>query len=209
MNSYKIVTTGDGSSSVISPIFEGELYHSERGAMGEAEHVFIRFLRDSDRVFEVGLGTGLNALLSMQSGLRLDYTAVELYPIDEKLGEKLSYSGDDLLSLHRAPWGVKVALTENFTLTKLLADITTLDVGLECYDTIFFDAFAPDTVPEQWTVAVFEKLYRSLATKGGQLLTYSAKGSVKQALRQAGFTVTRLVGALGKRHMLRALKYTP
>lgn len=208
MNSYKIATTADGSSTVSSSVFQGELYHSQRGAMGEARHVFARFLRDSDRVFEVGLGTGLNALLAMQSGLRLDYTAVELYPVNEDLVDRLSYCCADLLALHRAPWGERFALSTDFTLTKLHADIATLDMGFECYDTIFFDAFAPDAVPEQWTVAVFEKLYRSLAAKGGQLLTYSAKGSVKQALRQAGFTVTRLEGALGKRHMLRALKET-
>lgn len=208
MDNYEIITTDDGSSTVSSSVFRGELYHSERGAVGESRHVFVRFLHHGDRVFEVGFGTGLNALLSMQSGLRLDYTAVELYPVDEELVGRLSYFCHDLRALHRAPWGERVVVCPDFALTKLRADIVALEMGEGCYDTVFFDAFAPDTVPEQWTVSVFEKLYRSLAADG-QLLTYSAKGSVKRALRQAGFTVTRLEGALGKRHMLRALKYTP
>ena len=41
---------------------------------------------------------------------------------------------------------------------------------------------------------------------GGILVTYSAKGVVKEHLRQAGFVVKRLPGALGKRHMVRAEK---
>ena len=46
----------------------------------------------------------------------------------------------------------------------------------------------------------------TLLRPGGVLVTYSAKGTVKQALRAAGFDVTRLPGALGKRHMVRALR---
>ncbi|HON70670.1 MAG TPA: MnmC family methyltransferase, partial [Tenuifilum sp.] len=38
------------------------------------------------------------------------------------------------------------------------------------------------------------------------LVTYSAKGLVKQNLRQAGFNVERLQGPPGKRHMVRAWK---
>jgi tRNA U34 5-methylaminomethyl-2-thiouridine-forming methyltransferase MnmC len=38
------------------------------------------------------------------------------------------------------------------------------------------------------------------------LVTYSAKGTVKQALRSTGFEVERIEGAAGKRHMLRAIK---
>jgi len=37
-------------------------------------------------------------------------------------------------------------------------------------------------------------------------VTYSAKGTVKQALRQAGLRVERLAGPPGKRHMIRAHK---
>jgi tRNA U34 5-methylaminomethyl-2-thiouridine-forming methyltransferase MnmC len=43
-------------------------------------------------------------------------------------------------------------------------------------------------------------------TGNGTLVTYSSKGEVKRALRQAGFTVKRLPGPAGKRHMLQAVK---
>ena len=38
------------------------------------------------------------------------------------------------------------------------------------------------------------------------LVTYSAKGTVKRAMRAVGFIVKRLEGPPNKRHMLRAIK---
>lgn len=200
----EIITTADGSTTLRSTVF-GELYHSDRGALGEAHHVFIRFLHSGDRVLEVGLGSGLNALLSLQSGLRLDYTAVELYPVGNDTVERLSFCDNDLRSIHHAPWGVRCRVTDDFSLLKIEDDLLNVDFEPLAFDTIFFDAFAPDVVPEMWSLEAFKKLYLATAA-GGQLLTYSAKGSVKDALRQAGYTVERLQGALGKRHMVRAVK---
>ena len=45
-----------------------------------------------------------------------------------------------------------------------------------------------------------------ILSEGGLLVTYSAKGTVKRNLREAGFDVKRLPGALGKRHMVRAVR---
>ena len=73
------------------------------------------------------------------------------------------------------------------------------------FDVIYFDAFAPDAQPELWSAEVMERMF-SILKPGGVLVTYSAKGTVKQALRTAGFEVVRLPGALGKRHMVRAVK---
>ena len=42
--------------------------------------------------------------------------------------------------------------------------------------------------------------------KDGILVTYSAKGSVRRAMQEVGFTVERLPGPPGKREMLRARK---
>ncbi|MFO8000426.1 MAG: MnmC family methyltransferase [Marinilabilia sp.] len=41
---------------------------------------------------------------------------------------------------------------------------------------------------------------------GGVLTTYSVKGTVKRAMKQAGLTVTKIPGPPGKREMLRAIK---
>ena len=63
-----VTITGDGSSTVYLPGLN-EHYHSTHGAVQESRHVFIEaglkiLKKDNIRVFEMGFGTGLNALLS-------------------------------------------------------------------------------------------------------------------------------------------------
>jgi len=69
--SLKIITTGDGSHSLLNESLN-ETYHSVHGAIRESIHVFIDHGIDYAfnlnpgplSVFEVGFGTGLNALLT-------------------------------------------------------------------------------------------------------------------------------------------------
>lgn len=61
------------------------------------------------------------------------------------------------------------------------------------FDLIYFDAFAPETQPELWTVEMFELMAKVLV-KDGVLTTYCAKGYVKRNLRSAGFIVEALPG---------------
>lgn len=219
----EFLKTGDGSLTVRHEVL-GELYHSDRGAMGEAEHIYIRAGFDrivesknsgQISVFEVGFGTGLNCWLTYcratgaKIPIRVDYWAVELYPFGEADAGRLNYTEDPLFSeLHRSPWdGEAHAISDCFLLTKCRADLSAFDFGPLAghFDVVYFDAFAPDAQPELWSEEVMRKMY-SILKPGGILVTYSSKGSVKQALRAAGFEVTRLPGALGKRHMVRAAK---
>lgn len=211
--------TDDGTATLRHPLF-GDTYHSLHGAATESEHVFIRnglaaAGKATVRILEAGFGSGLNAWLSLQyarqRGMRLDYRTVERYPVDVQTACRLSYTDDPLFAaLHRSAWETEQAITENFTLTKYAADMTAAGGGWEAfrYDLVYFDAFAPDTQPEMWTADLFRRIFR-LLSPGGILVTYSAKGTVKQALREAGFTVRRLPGAPGKHHMVRAEKPLP
>src|ERR1700760_3419692 len=87
------VTTADGSKTVYNPIV-GENYHSRNGALQESVHVFLNsglryFLEGDDKkevsILEVGLGTGLNFLLSADfctaKQIKLEYTGIEAYPL--------------------------------------------------------------------------------------------------------------------------------
>ena len=215
----KIEQTEDGSSTFFSEQF-GQHYHSIYGAIQESLHVFIeagyRCMADksSISIFEMGFGTGLNALLTLQEAERLkqsvSYCSVELFPIPEEEAcaanypEMLAFGREFFQQMHRAAWGNPVALTGNFSLTKINGDLLTikLPTGL---DLVYFDAFDPGAQPLLWSSEVFQKLFNSM-NDGGVLVTYSSKGVVKEALRAAGFFVQRLAGPPGKRHMVRAIK---
>lgn len=67
---------------------------------------------------------------------------------------------------------------------------------------VFYDTFSPATQPELWDEAIFRTIAAGCPA-GSVLVTYCSKGTVKQALRNAGFTLERLAGPPGKRHILR------
>ena len=217
----EFLKTADGSLTVRHDAL-GELYHSDRGAVGEAEHVYIRAglewafeKRGASKeisVFEAGFGTGLNCWLTYLQACgksAVNYHAIELYPIDLLDVAKFNYTSDLWFGeLHNLPWdGRTYRISDYFSLTKYKADLLSFDfVPLAgCFDVVYFDAFSPDVQPELWTEDVMVQMY-AILKPGGVLVTYSSKGSVKQALRTVGFEVMRLPGALGKRHMVRAVK---
>jgi tRNA U34 5-methylaminomethyl-2-thiouridine-forming methyltransferase MnmC len=168
-------------------------------------------------VFEAGFGTGLNAFLSMveagKNGQKIFFSSIENFPLDEQLYSTLNYpevAGFPeyrplFLRLHTTPWNKPAQITDLFCLEKILADLKNRQFKPAKFDLIFFDAFGPDVQPELWTEAIFLESYQSL-NQGGVLVTYSAKGSVRRAMKSAGFTIEKLPGPKGKREMTRARK---
>lgn len=211
--------TGDGSSTLYTARFD-EHYHSVHGAIQESQHVFIEAgLRPllhrpgPIRIFEMGFGTGLNALLTALVAARpaIIYTSIEAYPLDAPQWSSLNYGtqlGGDaaqwLQRLHAATWDQAVDMGTAFTLHKQVCTWEAFH-PTEAIDLIYYDAFAPGTQPELWTLAVMERCYEMMAP-GGVWVSYCAKGDVRRALTAAGFTVERLPGPPGKRQMLRATK---
>lgn len=216
---HKIQQTEDGSSTLYIPNLD-EHYHSVHGAIQESLFVFIgnglQHLSHSGnvRIFEVGFGTGLNALLTLdfalRNGINVDYCAIEKYPLAENEYSQLNYIDryphlkDAFMLMHQADWNRKVQIADNFKLTKIHGDLVHCDIG-DRFDLVYQDAFAPDKQPELWSVELFRKLYQSM-NSSGILVTYSAKGQVRRNMQNAGFTVERLPGPPGKREMLRANK---
>lgn len=212
--------TADGSYTLYVPELN-EHYHSVKGALTESQHIFIEMgLKHSPapepRILEIGLGTGLNAFLTLiaaeEMQRKVHYTGIERYPLAEETLRQLDYPGiigkkheEDYYAIHQAPWEKETNLSPWFTLHKIEGDFTrhTFQKG---YDIIYFDAFAPEKQPEMWEQALFNTLYNVL-NEGGILTTYCAKGVVRRMLQTAGFTVERLPGPPGgKREILRATK---
>jgi len=220
----EVKKTNDGSNTLFVPELN-EHYHSIHGALQEALHVFIKHglqpvlekATEPIRLLEVGFGTGLNAILTLQTFLTQNhsvfYDTLEKYPLAEDLIKELHFENfilnpellDNFYKLHAAPWNETVSITPNFNLKKLETDLETQVFPEAYYDLIYFDAFAPEKQPHLWTATIFEKLAASLKTNGC-LVSYCAKGSFKRALKAAGLKVEALPGPPGKREMTRATK---
>ncbi len=221
--SRKLVTTSDGSHTLYVPEL-GEHYHSVHGAVQESTHVFIKHGLEALPVcegplyiFEMGLGTGLNLLLTALQPLQrpIYYVSIEAYPVNAEEAASLNYGGlfdahpeakQLLQTIHTLPWGEPTELKPGFTIHKIHTKLSGLDwAGLPQFSLVFFDAFAPDVQPNLWTEEVFAAINNQMQA-GGILVTYCAKGSVKRAMKAAGFTIERLPGPPGKREMTRATK---
>jgi tRNA U34 5-methylaminomethyl-2-thiouridine-forming methyltransferase MnmC len=217
----EIRQTKDGSTTLFVPELN-EHYHSINGALQESLHVFIRAglehvlqVQSRVRLLEVGFGTGLNALLTLQHVLshraRVAYDTLEKYPLSWELIGAMHFEKfilnpellDYLPQLHQAPWEQVVALLPEFALKKQQAALETQVLPASYYHLIYFDAFAPEKQPELWTDEIFRKLYGALLP-GGILVSYCAKGSFKRSLKAAGFLLEALPGPAGKREMTRA-----
>jgi tRNA U34 5-methylaminomethyl-2-thiouridine-forming methyltransferase MnmC len=215
----KIVLTSDGSHTIFVPELN-EHYHSVHGAVQESEFIFIRNgleTCDADplNIFEVGFGTGLNALLTAIKGIEgkreVMYTSIEKYPLVPEITGSLNYDhftrkeGRDIFRLiHSVPWNKNVRICRNFTLNKIEGDLTSFMIPGR-YDLIYFDAFGPDKQPAMWSAEVFASI-GAATLQNGIFVTYSAKGEVKRKLQAAGFEVKLLPGPPGKRQIIRAVK---
>ncbi|WP_347922439.1 tRNA (5-methylaminomethyl-2-thiouridine)(34)-methyltransferase MnmD [Pontimicrobium sp. SW4] len=220
----KIITTGDGSKTIQIEGWD-EQYHSKHGAINEAKHVFIKSgllhfyhlhpKATNISILEIGFGTGLNAFLTALEAERLNihinYVGVEAYPVSDTEISQLNYpqqldgNRKNLFDkLHSTKWEIVNTINNSFQLTKrkqFFSDIK----DLAQFDVIYFDAFGARVQPELWTKDIFKLMYNAIKTKG-VLVTYAAIGTAKRAMKSLGFTVERLQGPPGKRHMLRATK---
>jgi tRNA U34 5-methylaminomethyl-2-thiouridine-forming methyltransferase MnmC len=217
------VRTEDGSFTLFVPELQ-EHYHSTHGALAESQHVYVdsglmAFVPCPKRIkiLEVGLGTGLNVLLSFRAvqhffPMGADYVGLEPFRLPSAIIDSMGYDGlcegeEELALIKRLtnlPAGEKRHINDKFSLC--IEEVRLEGYALKgSFDLIYFDAFAPVVQPELWEEAVFVSLFDALLP-GGILVTYCAQGKFKRALKSAGFVVEALPGPKGKREITRARK---
>ena len=220
------IRTDDGSWTLESVRY-GESYRSRRGAVREAHHVFVEGAGVAarlegghpTRVLEIGLGTGLNLVLSATLALRhatpLSYVAVEHDPLPAHVIASLAFErvADPAFVAAfvawRAAWdasaGVFPPLLRHgvVCLRTIHADAVTAPLP-KGVDALYLDGFSPRVNPELWTPSALERFALTLRP-GGVLTSYSVSGQVRRGLAACGLLVEKRPGpAEGKRETLRA-----
>ncbi len=221
----ELILTEDGSHSIYLKELN-ETYHSRHGAIQESRHVFLKnglmhYVQSTQKkyihIFEIGLGSGLNVLLTSIEAKKLKYfihyTAIEPFPIPPSIYNQLNYhsilmndnSGKTLKTMHEAKTDIEIQVNEFFILHKKHKSFEECDTIEKRYDIIYYDAFAPNKQPAIWEVNLLAKAYDMLMLNG-MLVTYCSQGNFKRNLRNLGFRVETLKGPPGKKEMVRAIK---
>ena len=220
----EIKTTSDGSKTLyISELNEN--YHSHHGALQEARHVFIdnglKTVQNYEiNILELGFGTGLNVLVTIDEFLKTDknhvihYSTIEKYPVNECEVTELSYDSffdepnikEYYRKLHECEWNKTTELFPNFFFTKYHRDFFNLkEIELPKINLVYYDCFGARVQPDLWEKPLFEMVADKMEM-GGLLTTYSSKGSVRRILEELNFKVEKKNGPPGKREMINAIK---
>src|SRR5690554_2525821 len=217
----ELLRTQDGSLTIHLPEWN-ESYHSKHGAIQEACHVFIKngldfFAHQKEvNILEIGFGTGLNVFItlleSQNRNQKINYTAVDAFPIEAEIYEKLNFhellqavgKQNLFLALHQSPWEQKQEIISSFSLVKNKIRFEEISSENQ-FDLIYFDAFGFRVQPELWSVEIFQTMYKALKNEG-MLTTYAARGIITNNLKKSGFQVKKTNGPIGKREMTIAVK---
>lgn len=188
-------------------------FFSLHGGLDETRHVFLSGndlparLRPGFHVAETGFGTGLNLLaLAQVATMPVRFTSFEAYPLSLPDLERAHAAFPQMAMLSaqlRAGWGAP-RLQVGLVAAEIVSGDArqTLPRWQGTADAWFLDGFSPARNPEMWTDALLAAVGAHTAP-GGTFATYTAAGHVRRALAAAGFTVERLPGYAGKRHMSR------
>jgi len=212
--------TKDGSHTLFNPAIN-ETYHTLNGAIAEADYVYIqRGLKEITKskkdisVFELGFGTGLNAILTIidaiENNYNLTYHCIDSNILEIGIIDKLNYfqfMDNQYRSLfheiHKSQWNSELMLKESITFKKINSKVEDY-ISDKQYDIIYFDAFAPSRQSEIWEDDIISKISEML-NDNGLIVTYSSTSKFSKQLKSRNLSVEKLPGFC-KREMTRAWK---
>lgn len=190
-----------------------------------------RFSGSPFHVGETGFGTGLNLLCLINTIQRcpgsvpvIKFSSLEKYPLPAarirelltpfggKLGETLdhylifwsTFYESLIPGWNRIEWNFP-GIDVDFSLFYGDADEWCGSPCPEGVEAWFLDGHSPEKNPDIWSPSVMNSVYRK-TVHGGTLSSFTASGTVKKPLRDAGFTIKRKKGFGTKRHMIQGFK---
>lgn len=207
-----------GGAVPLSTRFDDPYFSLDNG-LDETRHTFLtgndlpaRFC-DGFHIAELGFGTGLNALASLQAWIgagapgRLRFTSFEGFPMTAPdMAQALAAFPElgDLAQplLHTWATGARdIDMGHGMTLHVIIGDARqTVPAWTGRADAWFLDGFSPAKNPELWGADLMQAVADHCAPRA-TAATYTAAGHVRRALTEAGFDVTRRAGYGRKRHM--------
>jgi tRNA U34 5-methylaminomethyl-2-thiouridine-forming methyltransferase MnmC len=227
-----VQVTDDASRTLIDPAAQ-VAYHSASGAITETSHVYLNNSGVAERlsaglsssVLEVGLGTGMGLLLTLDLAAAckapLRYTAIECDWLEADILEQLKLGvslGDRSIAEKFLAWRRRIgkvvpdgryqwnagpdqqAVVHHTDALQWEAD------PHDVYDAVYLDPFAPAANPGLWRPPFLAKMYR-LLREGGNLVTYCVNRQVRDDMTRVGFEVNRVPGPPGgKREVMKATK---
>ncbi len=230
-----IQVTDDASRTLVfrdSPV----AYHSASGAAAETQHVYldnsgvVARLRggNSTSVLEVGLGTGLAMLMTLDvaiaAGTPLRYHSLERHLLGRdvltglQLHQHLEQPGllesfldfRDSLGAVVKPGRYLWQPRDDQQVWLICGDaVETMAAGLpddDRVDAIYFDPFAPSENPKLWETSFLRTMHAALDVNG-RLVTYCVSRQVRESFAEAGFDVRRVAGPPGgKREVMIATR---
>lgn len=213
-----------------------DYYFNTVDGSAESKYVFIegsqlreRLEKNADTAFtiaELGFGTGLNFLLSVETFLqhaapdtRLHYWSIDRHPLNREALKKslqrwpqLSDLARELTEVYPPPLpGVhrRTVCSGRVTLDLVWADV---DEGIQelsgldlpIIDAWYLDGFSPQQNPCMWSPALYPRLIAA-SRAGATIATYTASSAVRRSLSAAGFVITKRPGFGLKRECLQGV----
>lgn len=228
MNKFVPITTADGSRTLYD-VQKNIHFRSLDGARSESAYVFYQNSGLPEQsgpyhILELGLGTGLNLLVTLDQLAKtapeeaVHYHVVESQALPVALFLELQHDS----WLHDPGWNTILATGLNrlqtesqpLTLTYKQAEITIypqrwqdcqLPAELQV-QAIYHDPFGPQDNPDCWTVDCFRWSSQHLSDSG-RLVTYAASTQMRRAMVEAGLVIASLPGSGRKREMTVATRY--
>ena len=227
----ELVMTRDGSFTIRDGTLD-ELYHSEDGALYEAENLYVGssgIFASGDasccaRILDVGLGLGYNAMMTLEAWL-YNQSSQDVKILSLEHNSFLVKS----LSSGTGPWQRswprhwldwcrslryldEVSLEATIELESGRTAIWHIHVGNACefsnpftqgFQFIWQDPFSPGKAPELWSEQWFNHL-RNNSIPDCRLMTYSVARQVRDNLAAAGWNWEKINTPGTKKHWLKA-----